>query len=141
MVLVLPVVVLQRVLSAGTIGRIILFSPIRCIRWTRAKLAVHGGCCNLRPLGEGIVVMPRSDHGRPSQLWRLLRALALCAFILGVTPRESWAQADVRNPTQPILISQTGGHAAPVQSLLFTPDSGLLLSGGLDKIVNVWALD
>jgi WD40 repeat protein len=43
--------------------------------------------------------------------------------------------------TRPILVLNTGGHHAPVRSLLFTPDGKQILSGGLDKVVNVWDLE
>jgi WD40 repeat protein len=42
--------------------------------------------------------------------------------------------------TQPILLLRTGGHRAPIRSLVFTSDGSYLLSAGMDKIVNVWNL-
>ena len=55
----------------------------------------------------------------------------------------SWAgaQAEVRNPTQPQLVLDPGGHHASIRALLFTNDGQQLLSGGLDKVVRVWNLD
>jgi WD40 repeat protein len=51
------------------------------------------------------------------------------------------AQAQLRDfADQPILALSTGGHSAPVRALLFSSDGSQLLSGGLDKIVNVWNL-
>jgi WD40 repeat protein len=40
--------------------------------------------------------------------------------------------------THPILVLNTGGHQAPVRALVFPPDGGQLLSGGMDKVVHVW---
>jgi len=51
---------------------------------------------------------------------------------------NAWAQADLRQITQPIAVVNTGGHSAPVRSLLFTPDGSTVLTGGLDKVVNTW---
>jgi WD40 repeat protein len=51
-----------------------------------------------------------------------------------------FAQAEVRNLTQPIPMLATGGHSAPVRALVFAPPDGAqLLSAGFDKIVNVWS--
>jgi WD40 repeat protein len=47
------------------------------------------------------------------------------------------AQEQIRDFTRPILVLNPVGHHAPVRSLVFTPE-GQLLSGGLDKVVNVW---
>jgi WD40 repeat protein len=42
----------------------------------------------------------------------------------------------------PLLIFGSGGHHAPVRSMVFaTRDGSQLLTGGMDKIVNVWNLD
>ena len=45
--------------------------------------------------------------------------------------RPRSGQADIRTLTQPIPVVNTGGHSAPVRSLIFVPpDGGLLLSAG-----------
>jgi WD40 repeat protein len=66
----------------------------------------------------------------------------VAACILGVlSAGRAWGQAEVRNPTQPIPVLNTGGHSGPVRSLVFaTPDGMQLLSAGMDKVVNVWNL-
>ncbi|AGA30388.1 hypothetical protein [Singulisphaera acidiphila] len=51
------------------------------------------------------------------------------------------AQANLGDITQPIPVVNSGGHSAPVRSLIFTAaDGSTLLSGGMDKVVNVWNL-
>ena len=44
-------------------------------------------------------------------------------------------------PGEPQLAINAGGHTAAVKALAFTPDSGRLMSAGLDKGVRVWNLD
>ena len=52
------------------------------------------------------------------------------------------AQADLRDITQPIPVVNSGGHTAPVRSLIFASrDGSQLLSAGMDKIINVWNLN
>lgn len=89
---------------------------------------------------QGTQEMPRFDRRRhaSSGLWF---ASAVCVVVGLINERTAQGQAEVRNPTQPILVSQTGGHSAPVQSLVFMPDGGSLLSGGMDKLVHVWTLN
>lgn len=51
------------------------------------------------------------------------------------------AQANLGDITQPIPVVNSGGHSAPVRSLIFTAaDGSTLISGGMDKVVNVWRL-
>ncbi|WP_406700941.1 hypothetical protein V5E97_19305 [Singulisphaera sp. Ch08] len=51
------------------------------------------------------------------------------------------AQANLGDITQPIPVVNSGGHSAPVRSLIFTAaDGSSILSGGMDKVVNVWNL-
>src|SRR5215471_6883094 len=38
----------------------------------------------------------------------------------------------------PVLVIDTGGHTAPVRSVLFTGDSRYLVSAGDDKVARVW---
>jgi WD40 repeat protein len=47
------------------------------------------------------------------------------------------SQDEVRNFRKPILMVETGGHHAPVRSLIWQ-DPFTLLSGGEDKVVKVW---
>jgi WD40 repeat protein len=42
--------------------------------------------------------------------------------------------------TEPVLIHTGGAHHAPVRSMLFTPDGAQLLTGGMDKVIQVWNL-
>ncbi|MBX6314682.1 MAG: PD40 domain-containing protein, partial [Isosphaeraceae bacterium] len=50
------------------------------------------------------------------------------------------AQAEIRDPTQPILVYNTEGHSSSVMALVFTPDGSQLLSAGRDKVIHVWNL-
>jgi WD40 repeat protein len=74
-------------------------------------------------------------------LW-LLASVAWALLFVELAAGRANAQAQVRNyPTQPILVLNTGGHHAPVRSLIFSADDGSqLLSAGMDKLVNVWSL-
>jgi WD40 repeat protein len=57
-------------------------------------------------------------------------------------PRAASAQvAPAGFFTDPILVLRVGGHQAPVRSIVFTPGGTQLLTGGMDKIINVWNLD
>jgi WD40 repeat protein len=51
------------------------------------------------------------------------------------------AQDRVVDFTQPILVLNPQGHLAPIRALVFTPDGRQLLSGGFDKVVQVWDLN
>src|SRR5271167_3855925 len=68
--------------------------------------------------------------------------LTLVVLTAGLGPWAAWsrAQDQLRDFTRPILVLNTGGHHAPIRSLIFTPDSGQLLTAGLDKVINVWSL-
>ncbi len=70
----------------------------------------------------------------------LLRVVPLLAFGLGcvvLTARTARSQDEVKNFRKPILMVETGGHHAPVRSLIWQNGS-TLLSGGEDKVVKVW---
>ncbi|MEJ7636739.1 MAG: WD40 repeat domain-containing protein, partial [Singulisphaera sp.] len=59
----------------------------------------------------------------------------------GASVQRARAQADLRDITQPIPVVTSGGHSAPVRSLIFASrDGSQLLSAGMDKIINVWNL-
>jgi WD40 repeat protein len=73
-------------------------------------------------------------------LFQGLGRLIVAGLILGSAAGRAEAQAELRNPTQPILVFNSGGHSAPIYALIFTADGSQLLSGGMDKIVNVWNL-
>jgi WD40 repeat protein len=65
------------------------------------------------------------------------------AFLLTLfdpRPPAAFAQAQLRDFTKPIVVLETGGHHAPVRSLVFTRDGRQLLSAGFDKVVHVWNL-
>jgi len=53
---------------------------------------------------------------------------------------QAAGQADLREITQPIPVVNSGGHSAPVRALIFNADGSTILSGGMDKVVNVWKL-
>lgn len=60
----------------------------------------------------------------------------------GIAPASAFAQvAPAEFFNDPILVLRVGGHQAPVRSMVFTPGGTQLLTGGLDKVVNVWNLD
>jgi WD40 repeat protein len=58
---------------------------------------------------------------------------AICALFF------SCQMASAQNQ-DPLLMLETGGHLAPVWSLVFTPDGKELVSAGDDKVVRVWSL-
>ena len=67
---------------------------------------------------------------------------AAAAIVLGIAAlgmaTMARAQEDVRNfDKTPILVVETGGHHAPVRSLVWQ-DPFILFSGGEDKVVKVW---
>src|SRR4051812_12459141 len=77
--------------------------------------------------------------GRKLRGWAVL--LALAAIAAGWPAAPVFGKAAVRDVTQPIPVLNTGGHSAPVRALVFAPPGGgLLLSAGLDKVVNLWNL-
>jgi WD40 repeat protein len=61
--------------------------------------------------------------------------LGLWIFVFLRAPVQ--AQDEVRNFRTPVLMVETGGHHAPVRSLLWQ-DNSTLISGGEDKVVKVW---
>jgi WD40 repeat protein len=88
-----------------------------------------------QPLGE------RNRRGRHSarrpRKVGLLLTLSLALFVLPT--RTARPQDEVRNFKQPILMVETGGHHAPVRSLIWqNGPAPALLSGGEDKVVKVW---
>jgi WD40 repeat protein len=66
--------------------------------------------------------------------------LAVLTAALGPWLARARAQDQLRDYHRPILVLNTGGHHAPIRALLFTPDGSQLLTGGQDKVVNVWGL-
>ncbi len=77
----------------------------------------------------------------PARLTPWLAWGAAVCLLGGLGVGSARGQVTVRNITQPIPVVNTGGHGAPVRSLIFVPpDGSFLLSGGMDKIVNVWDL-
>ncbi len=70
---------------------------------------------------------------------KLCLGLAAALYASQAIPSAS-GQAEVRDPTRPILVLNPGGHGAPVQSLAFTGNGQVLLSAGMDKVVQVWDL-
>lgn len=82
---------------------------------------------------------PRSaESSRPAV--RVLRSLVLAGLIANLVLSVAVAQDRLRDFTKPILVLHPQGHHAPIRSLLFTTDGRQLLSGGFDKVVNVWDL-
>jgi WD40 repeat protein len=70
-----------------------------------------------------------------------VRHLAATAVLLVLArPDVAAAQGRQADFTEPLVVLDTGGHHAPVRSLIFAPDRSQLLSGGLDKVVNIWDL-
>src|SRR5437763_9056859 len=63
--------------------------------------------------------------------------LGLWLLIAASSGGTAQAQDEVPNFKKPILMVETGGHHAPVRSLVWQ-DAFTLLSGGEDKVVKVW---
>ena len=84
------------------------------------------GRYSLRPPAEGSAARVESVEIKPGQRVEV------------ATARD---EAGVeRSFTHPILALRTGGHRGPVRALAFADDGPLLLSAGMDKIINVWRL-
>jgi WD40 repeat protein len=65
--------------------------------------------------------------------------LLTLGLYVALTAGTAWSQDEVRNFNQPILMVETGGHHAPVRSLIWQKGpTPVLLSGGEDKVVKVW---
>ena len=82
-----------------------------------------------------------SDRERRTRRARWPLGVAALIVLGGASVRRARAQADLRDITQPIPVVNSGGHTAPVRSLIFASrDGSRLLSAGMDKIINVWNL-
>ncbi len=82
-----------------------------------------------------------SDGARGTRRARWPLGVAALIVLGGGSVRRAGAQADLRDITQPIPVVNSGGHSAPVRSLIFASrDGSQLLSAGMDKIINVWNL-
>lgn len=79
-----------------------------------------------------------SHSGSITRNLHLLSCVGLVGLVGAWGSGEARAQAQVRDYTRPLLVLNPPGHHAPVRSLLFTPDGDQLLSGGMDKIAQVW---
>lgn len=92
----------------------------------------------------GIIGLPRragaAPHAATSSAARsAIRAVASAWLVwASVGPRAAFAQDQVRNFSDPILVLNTGGHHAPIRALAFSEDETRLFSGGEDKVVRVW---
>jgi WD40 repeat protein len=64
---------------------------------------------------------------------------ALFFSLLGLACGVGRAQDEIRNFKKPLLMVETGGHHAPVRSVIWQ-DPRTMLTGGLDKVVKVWDL-
>ena len=63
----------------------------------------------------------------------------LVALIVGSVNTRAQAQSQVKKIyDEPILVYGYKDHTAPVRALLFSPDGSQMLSGGQDKVINVW---
>ncbi len=85
--------------------------------------------------------MARRTVGRgtgPIGRGRAVAALLVAAVLAVAGPAHG--QAMPRGFTDPQLVLGTGGHGALVRALAFAPDGSFLVSGGLDKVVNLWDL-
>jgi WD40 repeat protein len=92
----------------------------------------------------GVAQSNRSDRSARSSLWRprasWVVSAALSIILSGSITRVAIGQAQLRDFTKPIVALETGGHHAPVRSMVFSRDSRQLLSAGFDKVVHVWNL-
>ena len=69
----------------------------------------------------------------------IARFLGIAALVAVATPSFSaFGQAQIRDFTRPFVVLDTGGPSAPVRSLIFGPGGDRLISGGLDKVIQVW---
>lgn len=69
------------------------------------------------------------------------RAGLFAIVIIALGGGRVFAQAEIKNFTDPILIPSSGGHTGEIFDLEFTPEGTQLLSGGLDKLINVWGFE
>jgi len=67
-----------------------------------------------------------------------LRLAVVLSAIVTTRAEQASGQAEVRDPSRPILVLNPGGHGAPVQALTFAKGGAQLLSGGMDKVVHIW---
>jgi WD40 repeat protein len=105
---------------------------LESVERSRARTKIARVC---HPPGER---NPMSRHGarRPRKVG-LLVTLGLGLVVL--TARTARSQDEVRNFKQPILTVETGGHHAPVRTMIWQDGSTpALLSGGEDKVIKVW---
>lgn len=67
---------------------------------------------------------------------------ALIGFVtLAVAGTSALGQVQIRDFTRPFVVLDTGGHSAPVRSLIFDKDGKTLLTAGMDKLIHVWNLE
>src|SRR4051794_33094852 len=105
-------------------------SPTSCVEratpaWTMSRRISGQPRRSFRTEGSGISLMYRHSWIRGGVLF----------LISAVWVVRAEAQANLGDITQPIPVVNSGGHSAPVRSLIFTSADGLtLLSGGMDKV-------
>ncbi len=75
--------------------------------------------------------------GRPGAMWGLTVLLSMVAAMAWASPSRA-QYASRKFVDEPILVNTGEGHTAPVEALVFDPDTGRLLSGGDDKVIHVW---
>ena len=68
---------------------------------------------------------------------RVVTPLILILMLSEFSPK-TFGQDQIRDFTRPFVVLETGGHSAPVRSLIFTPEGDKLLSSGMDKVVREW---
>src|SRR5262249_9715380 len=94
------------------------------------------------PAREGFTCIQRWRtplHRTTSSILASALALTLTSAYLPSALADDSAQRDIiRVREEPWLRIDSGGHTAAVRALAFTSDSSRLLSGGLDKNVEVW---
>ena len=65
-------------------------------------------------------------------------AWLVCVAAMSVTASQAVAQTLTQDFLKPRLVLNGQGHTASLRTMTFSPDGKLLLSGGLDKVVQVW---
>ncbi|MDB5351610.1 MAG: repeat-containing protein [Planctomycetota bacterium] len=70
-----------------------------------------------------------------------LRWLSLLGFGLLTINGSARGQVQIRDFTRPFVVLDTGGHNAPVRTLIMNSDGTRLLSGGMDKLIHVWNIE
>jgi WD40 repeat protein len=70
---------------------------------------------------------------------RVVLVLCLMAVALAVMPARGWAEVR-RLPERPVLRIDPGTHSAPINRLAVSRDCSLIVSGAVDKTLQLWSV-